>query len=205
MPTIQDSAYDRNRRIGRPTEAAGGFRPRLGTELEIFGTPIALTPVHALVVLGTAYFAGTEGLFALLIVFLGWFLMKAMPAAEAPAVAHGSAGRTAPRPRRPGLWGWIMHFVGPVPEGAAVTVSEALSEGTAELSGGSFQPAGAAAGATGVPRAARAAAPKKEDSAASAEAERARSAAARAAAARAAAARAAAAADEADGEASGSR
>ena len=133
MPSINDSSYDRNRRVGSGgASSAGGdvgggtgdsFRPRLGATLQLFGSPVTLGPEHALALLLTYVVAKLEGVIALVVLFLAWFYMKSQPDDE-PAAA--SRPRSAPRQqRRPGLWGALMHFVGPVPEGAPVTLAGA--------------------------------------------------------------------------------
>ena len=135
MPRVSDSSYDRHRRVGQgQADSAGQFRPRLGAEIELFGTPVTLGPQHALGLLAAGVFAGLEGVVAVVVIFLGWLLYKSQPqtapvATENPPTSGSTSGRRPPQ-RQPGLWGAIMHFIGPVPEGPPIAMGDAL-QGTA--------------------------------------------------------------------------
>ena len=194
MPTLNDSAYDRHRRIGQRDEPNANFRPQLGATLELFGVPVTLGPAHALVLLAAAVVGGVEGVMAVIVLFLGWIYMKSMPTQDAAggvATAGASNAPRRPRERQPGLWGAIMWFVGPVPEGQAIAMGEALQSDDVAArpvnSASQRQAATASAAAASAP-------PSAAAVAAASAADAAKAAAARAAAARAAEARAAAAA-----------
>ena len=126
MPALND-AYERNRRISSADDPHGPtFRPRLGATVELFGSPVTLGPQHALGLIGAFAFAGLEGVFAIVVIFLGFLLLRSQPLSPTPPDGAATGGAPAPRQRQPGLWGAIMHFIGPVPEGAAVTLGNGL-------------------------------------------------------------------------------
>ena len=125
MPTLQDRAYERHRRVSGGQNDDAHFRPRLGATIELFGTPVVLGPQHALGCLAAAVFAGFEGVLAVIVLFIGWIFLKSQPEADA-GMAEGDISTQSVHRRReraPGIWGAIMHFVGPVPEGAPVTMA----------------------------------------------------------------------------------
>ena len=138
MPSLNDSSYDLNRRIGGADDASTGgapFRPRLGATIELFGHQVTLGAEHALGLLAAYVAAGLEGVLAIVALYLGFLFLRL----SGPTVVPGPAS-TAPvqRPRRqrqPGLWGAIMHIFGPVPEGSAVTIGHLGEEADTSSAG----------------------------------------------------------------------
>jgi hypothetical protein len=194
MPTIRDSAYDRHRRIGQGDPSApAAFHPRLGATLDLFGSPVTLGPYHALALVAAGALSGLEGVLAVIVLFFGWLLLR-QTASSADALHVPTPTRPSARAvRQPGLWGWLMHLVGPVPEGAPITMSEVLTGESAAPAATPVpaRPAGTGASPSAPPQTPSASAPwtaKDEAKASAARASAARAAAARAAAARAEAA-----------------
>ena len=180
MPSLSAGAYDRHRRVGQGDTEGREWRPRLGADIELFGTPVALGPQHALGLLAAGVLAGLEGVVAVVVIFFGWLLYKnqaAHVATDSGSAALGTARIRQPSQRLPGLWGAIMHFIGPVPEGPPIAMGEALQ--------GTVAAAPVEGGAVTRPRPSPPPASKSWTDADEAKARAARSAAARAAAARA--------------------
>ena len=139
MPSLNDpSIFDRNRRVGSgDRNASTGFRPRVGASVELFGQPMTLGPEHALGLLMSYVAAGLEGCLAAVAMFLGYIYFKAqpLPPMMPSSETQSSATRRVARQRQPGIWGTIMHFVGPVPEGSPVTLSLEESSSPVDNSG----------------------------------------------------------------------
>lgn len=190
MPALNEpSAYDRHRRIGGGGTGEAAFRPRLGATVELFGSPITLGPQHALALLCAYVMASLEGVLAIIMLYLGFLLLRAQPAVDVAAAGNGASAAATPvnrlpRQRQPGVWGTIMHFIGPAPEGQAVTLGNLLADDAVD-------PASSTAGQQVVGGAARSPQPSGAVAVAAAPApyDEAKAKATRAAAARAAAAR----------------
>jgi len=192
---MASAPYDENRRIGRAPErpglAGGGFRPTFSATLTLFGEDVTLGLGHLFAVFATGVVAGTEGVVALVVLYLGFLYMKSAPPTAAATAPGAGTARTRPRqPRAPGIAGWLRHAFGPLPEGPAITIGGAEDSGEATAAPAPAQAVGRPAVPAAAP-AGRALGGASCSSAASTASPDARAAAARAAAARAAAARAA--------------
>jgi hypothetical protein len=126
--------FDRARWIGSAPAAppSGGFRPRFGVPIELFGVPVTLGPEHGIAVALAYVVAGVEGACALVVLFLLFLYVRAAP--EEPTAPSGPRTPRQPVAREPGVRGFLRHLFGPVPEGNAITIGAGEStEGLSEL------------------------------------------------------------------------
>ena len=138
MPSLNDSSYDLNRRIGGADDASTGgapFRPRLGATIELFGHQVTLGAEHALGMLAAYVAAGLEGVLAIVALYLGFLFLRLSGPTGVPGPASTAPAQRPRRQRQPGLWGAIMHIFGPLPEGSAVTIGHLGEEADTSSAG----------------------------------------------------------------------
>ena len=139
MPTISDSKFRDNRRIGTGREGnreqtgaeGGGLQLRFGAPITLFGTEVVLGPEHLAALATIGVLGGVEAAIATVVLFLGYLYLKANPLTAAdPGQAGARRAARRPRVREPGIIGALKYFLGPLPEGPVFSAGEPAEEAT---------------------------------------------------------------------------